>query len=57
MPDAGSIPRHLHQHTGNKMATKFKKVKSTAGQGMTKRAKKTPDPYPKAAKVKGGKKG
>jgi hypothetical protein len=39
------------------MATKFKKVKSTAGQGMTKRAKKTPDPYPKAAKVKGGKKG
>ena len=34
----------------------FTQVKSTSGQGMTKRAKKTPDPYPKSAKVKGGKK-
>jgi len=43
-------------HTGNKMAKakkQFKRVKSTGGQGMQTRARKTKDPYPTSAR--GGK--
>jgi hypothetical protein len=40
-----------------KAKKQFKRVKSTGGQGMQTRARKTKDPYPKAAKVRGGKSG